>query len=492
MPGLVPLEDLPDMGRAVPVDDLPGDFSAPGTQPRKPSRWDVIRAQLPAILAGVPNAAPAMGMAESAASLGSGMIATPVAGLAGAAAAPFVGSDRAAEIVRGTQSALTYQPRSEVGQAVTQGLSYPFEKLAQGADAAGGFAARVTGSPAVGAAVNAGLQSAPAVLLRGRVGNGGRVANRPGPTPAAGETAPRVPAPPKAERAAGLERVSGRDKPPSIDELKAAKDAAYAKAKEAGVVVTRNALNRLKTDLVNDLKEEGFSRGLHPKTAAALQEILATKGQLSLSQIETLRRYGNAAKGAIERDDARLGARIVDKIDDFEQTLAEQDVVAGSADAGTAFKEARALNTRYSKASQIEDLFERAKIKAGANYTQSGLENALRQEFKSLALDKKKIRRFTPEEQEAIKRVAMGAPLENAVRQLGKLAPQGALGGWFGIGATLAAGPAGAAIPIAGGIGRYAATRMTIRNAEQASEVMRRGPQKPKAKKEALEPQESQ
>jgi CBS domain-containing protein len=114
---------------------------------------------------------PPVATAETGLSLASGMVATPIAGLAGLAQgatnAMGVTNTPAADVVRGVQEKLTYQPRTKLGQATTRVISYPFEKLAQGADIAGAKTAEVTGSPALGAAVNTALQAAPAAIGKG-------------------------------------------------------------------------------------------------------------------------------------------------------------------------------------------------------------------------------------------------------------------------------------------------------------------------------------
>jgi hypothetical protein len=298
---------------------------------------------------------------------------------------------------------------------------------------------------------------------------------------AAGEAEATAPVPQKAGRNAGLGRVSEKPPAPSIEELQAAKNAAYEAADNTGIVVSRNALNRLKVGLVNDLKKEGLSRKLHPKASAALEEILNTKGQLSLSEIETLRKIANDAKGSIEPADARLGSRIVDRIDDFEEGLSQADVIGGNASAATAYKEARALNTRLAKAKTIEELFRRAELNA-PNFSGSGMENALRTEFRALAKNKREMRRFSPEERIAIEKVAKGAPMENLLRQIGKLAPTGVVSAGMGaMAGAMLGGPVGAAtVPALGFAARSAATRMTRKNATNVSEMVRRGQQEVK------------
>lgn len=108
----------------------------------------------------------AEGLGETALSLGSGAIATPVAGLAGLAATVIPGMS-GADTVNKVQNALTYQPRTQEGKDITGAISYPFQKLAQGADWLGGKVAEETGSPALGAAVNTGVQAIP--LIAGKV-----------------------------------------------------------------------------------------------------------------------------------------------------------------------------------------------------------------------------------------------------------------------------------------------------------------------------------
>jgi hypothetical protein len=109
-----------------------------------------------------------IGVGETIGNLATSAVAAPVAGLAGIAQGVknLVGADGmpAADRVRQVQDALTFQPRSDTGKAITGAVAYPFEKLAEGADVAGEAAANATNSPAFGAAVNTGIQSIPAVL----------------------------------------------------------------------------------------------------------------------------------------------------------------------------------------------------------------------------------------------------------------------------------------------------------------------------------------
>ena len=100
--------------------------------------------------------------------LGSGMFAGPVSGLAGLGAmgtkALGLTEKEPADVVRGVGEAMTYQPRTGGGQIATEAITYPFRKFAEGADYVGGEVSEKTGSPAVGAVTNAMLQLAPAAV----------------------------------------------------------------------------------------------------------------------------------------------------------------------------------------------------------------------------------------------------------------------------------------------------------------------------------------
>lgn len=101
---------------------------------------------------------------ETALSLGSGALGAVAGGWAGLAqgAKNLVSPGMpAGDRVRQVQDAMTYQPRGIGGQTAVGAISYPFQKLAEGADYLGGKTTDVTGSPMLGAAVNTAVQSLP-------------------------------------------------------------------------------------------------------------------------------------------------------------------------------------------------------------------------------------------------------------------------------------------------------------------------------------------
>lgn len=280
-----------------------------------------------------------------------------------------------------------------------------------------------------------------------------------------------------AERPAGLAKVP--EAVPTREALSKAATAAYKQADQSGVVVKPESFGALKERIVSEV--QGIDPTLHPDSTAALKRIVESDGPQTLQQLETLRRIASDAEDSLKPADKRLAGKMVDQIDDYIDSLTESDVVAGDPAKGKALKEARNLYSRSKKAEELDKLVERAELSA-PNFSGSGMENALRTEFRALAKNERRMRRFTPEERDAIKRVAKGGPVENALRMLGKFAPTGVVSAILSGGAGAAAGgPIGAlALPAAGTAARFAATRMTMRNVARANELMRRGP-KPKA-----------
>jgi len=269
--------------------------------------------------------------------------------------------------------------------------------------------------------------------------------------------------------------------PPSSQDLAAAAREAYALAKAAGAVAAPESYARMATRLRESLREQGFNPRLHPKASAVLEEIEKMAGQpVSFDELEILRRQALAAERSIEADERRIAGLIIDRLDDYADALASgaEPIVGGNAKAAVeARKQARNFYARSRKAQEMQELMERAEIRA-SQFSGSGLENALRTEFRQLAMNPKRMRRFTQEEQRAIKEVAFGTPTRNALRQIGKLAPTGGLMQSLSLlGAVLE--PTTLVAPAIGGAARIGATKLTQRAARRAEELMRRGSTQP-------------
>lgn len=400
----------------------------------------------------------AVGLAETGAQLASGVVATPIAGLHGIAAGLIPGGKTGAQAVEDTSEALTYQPRTDVGRRTSQAVAKPFEAYAEWADRI----AEVSGDPddVLGAtAVRTAILGAPALfMLKG------------GPKGSPVKPSPKV--------AKSISKSLQKQPPPSVNELfnKGAK--AFKDADKAGVVIRKDAAQGLAQRINSKLTKDGLDPTLHPRSTAALQRVMHdTQVDMPFAKLETLRKIAKDAAGSLEKSDRRFGKVIINEIDDFIQSMDGHAVTRGdSAAARASILKARDYWSRASKGELLEGLVDRAGIRAG-QFSGSGFENAIRTEFRQLALNQNRMRMFTAAEQAAIKRVAQGGAIANGLRMVGKFAPRGVISTAISVGGgSSIGGPLGAVIlPMVGEAGRYGATVATKSAARKAAELARSG-----------------
>jgi hypothetical protein len=265
---------------------------------------------------------------------------------------------------------------------------------------------------------------------------------------------------------------------PTTDALRAQANAAYRAADDAGVVLSRDSFGNAVNDIAQAATDAGIDRTIHPRATAALGRLTEAQGtEPTLQNVDTLRRVLRAAAASNEPDERRIANIMIGRLDDYLDGLTPADVVAGDAGAATtALGQARDLWSRFRKGEIIEDMIDRAGVRA-PNFSGSGTENALRTEFRQLALNPRRMRMFMPDEQDAIRRVAMGGPIDNALRMIGKFAPTGAVSSALASGlGYMIGGPAGAAaVPAIGFAARQGATMLTRANAERAAALARAG-----------------
>jgi len=146
-----------------------------------------------------------------------------------------------------------------------------------------------------------------------------------------------------------------------------------------------------------------------------------------------------------------------------------------TADLAPTIKAANALYSRAMKADQLEEMMELAKIRAG-QFSQSGLENAIRTEFRGLARDIVKGRElgWSPAEIEQINQIAAGGTLENAARFVGKFSPKGVISAGVSLGVPFSAAMQVTNDPYVSGMAA-GAVGLTGKAGEMTAEALQRG-----------------
>lgn len=267
---------------------------------------------------------------------------------------------------------------------------------------------------------------------------------------------------------------------PTIDALKTQADDLYTAARGSGGVVDPQATQGMQQQARTLLASEGrvlpdgsLSLGSMPKVKDAIDILDAYAGQpMTAAQSDAARKVIADAAGSMDKSEARVGRLLRDQ---FDATV--EPFVPG-------FGEARDVASRYLNAEDIALARELADPRS-AQYSQSGLENALRTEFR--ALDRNAIRgrgQYGDLVTEAVENVSRGTPVSNATRWMGKFAPRGVVstgasaGPAFYVGNAMGGPVAGAGL--AGGVmgmgelGKRMSEKLVSREAEIA-ELLARG-----------------
>lgn len=293
---------------------------------------------------------------------------------------------------------------------------------------------------------------------------------------------------------ADVRRIPGTDiGVPTREQLQQQATNAYQRAKNAGVVYSPQSFDDLVTGMRSNLKDAQGNTvrivpELHTKSDAALRALERYKGSpQSLSDLDEMRQILKDAAASVDPADRRVAMMLRDKLDEFVDSPPQGAVITGNGQEGAeALRQARDFYSRLRKSDVIEDLIKDAELSA-PNFSGSGMENALRTQFRNLAKNDRKMRLFTQEERAAIEAVAKGSGMANLMRFIGRFAPTGVVSGGLSTGTggyvgLLAGGPVGAgigaaALPAVGMAGRLGATALTKSAATRAGDIARAGRQ---------------
>lgn len=264
---------------------------------------------------------------------------------------------------------------------------------------------------------------------------------------------------------------------PSNEQIRKHAETAYNKAEAAGVIFKPDGVKQLAHQIVADLADFGFDPALQPGVAAVIRRFQGLDGQnVTLKGLDVVRRVANnAAKVKDNPSQQEISRRIIDRIDDYIENVTEADVLMGNAKQGAAaMREGREAWGRFRRSQMVDTATARADLRAASTGSGGNADNATRQNVRRL-VERPGLK---PNEKAAAERVVRGTPTQNALRLVGKLAPTGVVSGVLsgGAGVTLA-GPAGLALPLVGAGAKALADRMTIKNVERLSQIIRSGGQ---------------
>lgn len=264
---------------------------------------------------------------------------------------------------------------------------------------------------------------------------------------------------------------------PTAAQLKEQSTIAYKRSADAGAVIKpeslenagQNIVNKVSNKIVIDPEVDTGAMAINRRLTKTFEE------PQTLEQLDLTRQFirSEQANGGRSGEYARQALK---EFDSYIDNLGSKDILAGnSTKAVNSLKDARDLWKRSNKTQIIEDILQSAELRS-SNYSQSGIENAVRQRLVSLA-DSNDMKFFSLGEQQAIRAAAKGGKVQNVLRWMGKLSPSSVVAAGAGsyIGASML-GPAGAVIaPVVGYGAKQAASKMRMDQLQNLQDLVALG-----------------
>jgi hypothetical protein len=249
----------------------------------------------------------------------------------------------------------------------------------------------------------------------------------------------------------------------------------FNKAKESGVELNPEYFGNMMKSVGTDLRELGYDFRTMPKVAVALEQMQNKQIPKDFQELSVLRRFIRNAQRSKEPDEKMVATRLKSEFDDYIANMPESSIIGGNKEGLADWKKARDSYTKLSKSEVFEDMLDKAEIRDSKLSTEQYLHNKLLQ----LSEDDKRMRLFTPEEQDAIKSAAKGTGMQNFLAQAGKYSIKNisatTIGSILGLGL---AGPVGVVIPpIIGGMAKYKATKIRKNDVNNLAAMVRAGKQ---------------
>ncbi|GJM17468.1 MAG: hypothetical protein DHS20C13_27950 [Thermodesulfobacteriota bacterium] len=314
----------------------------------------------------------ALGVGETALTIGSGVIVEPLAGLAGISegiSAAISGDDvleSAAQRIEEVRSGLTLEPKTETGQEVLGVVAKPFQNLSESALQAGELTLDKSGSPALAASVQTLIENSPAVLglkspttkaiadVKKIESNAKELGVDLGAKPADKTLQIKE----AAENLSGHRTSKGEPFPDIQAKIKDVKDIArrhrdnlYTQARGAGASVSVRSLEGLNESIRTSLVDFDIeTMSIVHKRLTELDQInsLPSNAKVKLNAIDRYRQRLNKNRPAMKNESEAFALDIIKgQVDSHIDDLFNSDMISGSPDAITKWKEARAAHTAY-------------------------------------------------------------------------------------------------------------------------------------------------
>jgi len=354
----------------------------------------------------------------------------------------------------------------------------PVERVLQASTGAlGGTGSAVAGGRSIVNAAKTG-QGLPSPVAQGTLAVGQEAARRPvgqmvtAPiATAVGQTTTELTDNPLAGLAAAVGtgaalgvRPTKRTAVPTADELKAKSDAAYNILDNSNFQFFRKEFNQHMDTLPGKLRSDvGYVEGAYPKIDSVMAQLRSDRAK-DITELTTLRKIISGAAKGPDAQERMIASALLDEFDDYLMKAPNKALIVRDTDALKAWNTARADYAKMKKGEMITNILENADVAQGSK------EASIASQLTSLAKNEKKMRFFTPDEQEAIREAAKGGTLQSMLRTIGKFTPMTPAAAIF-----TAVSPFGAYTAGAGVAAKTFAEQRRMQQANRLAEQMRLG-----------------
>jgi len=229
---------------------------------------------------------------------------------------------------------------------------------------------------------------------------------------------------------AGLSPTRKAKNAPTHEDLVFESKNLYDKAKSAGVQFDTNKFADEMFNIGTNLRNEGYVKAAYPGIGAVLDELTNVKNPKDFSELQALRKMIQGQQKSPDPQTRSLATSLKDDFDNYVLNAPPSHITTGTSQGMKDWADARNSYSRLKKSEIFDEMLANAELDK-SKFTQSGAENSMAMQLRNLAKNDKKMRTFTPEEQDAIRDAAKGGTMQQLTKFFGRFAPTGPVTGIF-------------------------------------------------------------
>lgn len=255
-----------------------------------------------------------------------------------------------------------------------------------------------------------------------------------------------------------------RQEVPSAEELGNRAKANYDVLDKSGFQLNNDNFKAHFDTLPGKLRADvGYVEEAYPKVKAVMNELTSDRPK-DAAELQALRKIIGGLMTSSDAQERKIASRLKESFDDYVMNVPDSAIASGGKDAAKAWKAAREDYSKVMKGEIFTDIIEKAELSQGDKG------KAIASQLSALAKNDKKMRMFTPDEQEEIKRAAKGGSMQSLLNTAAKFTPMTPAAAIF-----TAVNPWGAYTAAAGLAAKSLATSRQERQAQNLAITMRSG-----------------